>query len=114
MNNRRMALLPNNKSQQKKLVAEIKLLIACSLFRLVFDFIFYVATPTYYRIISFKGEDCLHSSYFFSIGYLLIGSHMSHHVPIVIVTNIFKPKNDASSILDLNSSFGEQVSFQTN
>jgi hypothetical protein len=107
MNNKRMILLPNDKSQQKRIVNEIRLLIACSLIRLIFDFIYFVAKP----IFGIEDSNCLNDSkspsYFFTIGYLLIGSHFSHHVPIAIVANIFKPTSEAS-ILDQNSSFGDQ------
>jgi hypothetical protein len=113
MKNKRMVLLPNDKSQQKKIVNEIRLLIACSLIRLIFDFIYYVAKPTFSTILNEKRSDCLHDisaqSYFFTIGFLLFGSLFCHHVPIAIVTNIFQPINDPTSLLDQNSSFGEQA-----
>jgi hypothetical protein len=112
MNNKRMVLLPNDKNQQKIIVNEIRLLIACSLIRLIFDSIYYVAKPTFSTIFQNESSNCLHDltgqSYFFTVGFLFFGSHFCHHIPIAIVTNIFKPKSETTSLLDQNSSFGDQ------
>jgi hypothetical protein len=112
INNKCMILLLNDKTQQLTIVIETRLLIACSIIRLVFDFVFYLAFPTYYRIYEPKGSCILDETspqFFFSFGYLLIGSHLCHHVPIIVVTNIFKPKKENSLLLDTNSSFADQA-----
>jgi hypothetical protein len=100
LKNQRMILLPNNKNEQHTLLTDTRLLIFCSIIRLIVDFIVYIAIPIYwYTDRIHRDIKCLRKynitliQYLYSIGYILIGTHFLHHLPIMVVVSIFKPKN---------------------